>query len=300
MRLSAPKPVASRQAPRGCQGNSGTALRILERHRLVAAGLAVCALLVPLAAQAQAASPTAPPAPPPPVATAAPSAERVGVPRVRVAVPFLDMRSGPGRGYPVFHVAERNEWVVIELRHTDWFKVRTARGQVGWVSRAQMAGTVTEDGVPFELADPTLQDYLNRTFEFGGGYGASKTTAITRLWAGWRFSDTLSLDVGIADVQAKTSTTGIWNAGLLAEPWSNQRLSPFMGIGVGRFHYKPNDSLVNAEKIDGNLGVFTVGARYHLASRVALRVEYIRYAVFVDETESRNYQAGTIGLSIHF
>jgi hypothetical protein len=73
-----------------------------------------------------------------------------------------------------------------------------------------------------------------------------------------------------------------------------------MGIGVGRFHYKPNESLVNAEKIDGNLGVFTLGARYHLASRVALRVEYIRYAVFVSELESRNYQAGTIGLSIHF
>lgn len=269
-------------------------------HRLVAAVLAGLTLLVPLAARAQDTSSTAPPPAAPPVANAAPSMAPVAVPRVRVVAPFLDLRTGPGRGYPIVQVAERDEWVVIELRHTDWFKVRTARGQVGWVSRAQMASTVTEDGVPFELADPSLQDYLNRTFEVGGGYGASKTTAITRLWAGWRFSDTLSLDATIVDVQAKASTTGIWTAGLLTEPWSNQRLSPFMGIGVGRFHYKPNESLVNAEKIDGNLGVFTLGARYHLASRVALRVEYIRYAVFVSELESRNYQAGTIGLSIHF
>jgi len=265
------------------------------RHRLAAA-LAGLTLL-PLVAQAQDAAPTPPP---PAVANAAPSVAPVAVPRVRVVDAFLDLRTGPGRGYPVTQVAERNEWVVIELRHTDWFKVRTARGQVGWVSRAQMAGTVTEDGVPFELADPTLQDYLNRRFEFGGGYGASPTTGVTRLWAGWRFSDTLSLDVGVTDVQYTTSTTGIWTAGLLTEPWSDQRLSPFMGVAVGRFQYKPNRSLVNAEVIDGNLGLFTLGLRYHLGSRVALRVEYLRYAVYVSELESRNYQAGTVGLSIHF
>lgn len=264
------------------------------RHCLVAALAGLT--LSPLSAQE--AAPAA--APPAPTANATPSVAPVGVARVRVVNAYLDMRTGPGRGYPVTQVAERDEWVVIELRHTDWFKVRTARGQAGWVSRAQMAGTVTEDGVPFELADPTLQDYLNRRFEFGGGYGASPSTSVTRLWAGWRFSDTLSLDVGVTDVQSKASTTGIWTAGLLAEPWSDRRLSPFMGIAVGRFHYKPNRSLVNAETVDGNLGLFTLGLRYHLASRVALRVEYLRYAVNVSELESRNYQAGTAGLSIHF
>jgi hypothetical protein len=269
------------------------------RHRLATA-LAGLTLL-PLSAGAQDTGPAASPVPPPPATVnAAPSVAPVAVPRVRVVNAYLDMRTGPGRGYPIHHVAERHEWVVIELRHTDWFKVRTARGQVGWVSRTQMAGTVTEDGVPFELADPTLQDYLNRRFEFGGGYGATAKTSMTRLWAGWRFSDTLSLDVGVADVQNQTSTTGIWTAGLLVEPWSNQRLSPFMGVAVGRFHYKPNESLVNAETVDGNLGLFTLGARYHLASRVAVRVEYLRYAVNVSELRSRNYQAGTVGLSIHF
>jgi hypothetical protein len=33
---------------------------------------------------------------------------------------------------------------------------------------------------------------------------------------------------------------------------------------------------------------------------VALRVEYLRYAVNVSELRSRNYQAGTVGLSLHF
>jgi hypothetical protein len=247
-----------------------------------------------------AADPAAAAPPAAPVANAAPSGDATKLARVRVIAPYIDMRSGPGRGYPVFYAAERNEWIVIELRHTDWFKVRTARGTLGWVSREQMRQTVTEDGLPFELADPSLDDYLNRRFDVGLGYGASSKTAFTRLWAGWRMSDTLSLDLNIADVQTKTSTTGIWTGSLLAEPWSDKRFSPFIGVGVGRFHYVPNKSLVNNETIDGNLGVFTLGARYYLGSRVALRLDYSRYAVFVSDFESRNYQAGTLGLSIHF
>ena len=107
------------------------------KRLFLAAGLT----LFPLATLAQATPAPATPVAEPvaPVANAAPSRAPVGVARVRVMEAFLDLRTGPGRGYPITQVAERNEWVVIELRHTDWFKVRTARGQAGWVSRAQMA-----------------------------------------------------------------------------------------------------------------------------------------------------------------
>ncbi|MGM9488675.1 outer membrane beta-barrel protein [Ideonella sp. YS5] len=239
-----------------------------------------------------------------PQASVAPPGEGAAsrVARVRVIGPYLDLRSGPGRGYPIFYAAERGEWVVIELRHTDWFKVRTPRGTSGWVSREQMKQTVTEDGVPFELADPSLQDWLQRRFEVGVGYGANRSgsTSFTRAWAGWRFTDTLSLDLNFGDVQTKTATATLWTASLLAEPWSDKRLSPFVGVGVGRFDYKPNDTLVNNQLRDGNMGVFTLGARYFLSGRVALRVDYSRYAVFVSDTDYRNYQGGTIGLSLHF
>lgn len=249
------------------------------------------------------ASPAATPAAVPPVASTAPAPSGEATPllaRVRVVGPYLDMHSGPGRGYPVFYVAERDEWVVIELRHTDWFKVRTARGAQGWVSREQMKQTVTEDGTPFELADPSLLDFLNRRFDVGAGYGATKKTSITRLWAGWRMSDTLSLDLNIAEVQSQTATTGIWTASLLGEPWSDKRISPFFGVGVGRFHYEPNKSLVNREVLDGNMGVVTLGLRYHLSGRAAVRVDYSRYLVTVSDFDYRKYHAGTIGLSIHF
>lgn len=274
------------------------------RHRL-AAGLAGLTVLLPLSARAD--EPATPPVPPtaepsaPPVANMAPS-DQPGKPlaRVRVVGPYLDMRSGPGRGYPIFYAAEREEWVVIELRHTDWFKVRTARGAAGWVSREQMRQTVTEDGVPFELADPTLQNFLDRRFDVGVGYGATAKTSFTRAWVGWRFSDTLSLDINGADIQGQSYTISMWTAGLLAEPWSDKRLSPFVGVGMGHYHYVPNKSRVNRHEADGNMGVFTLGGRYYLASRVALRIDYSRYSAFISDKNYRNFQAGTIGLSLHF
>ena len=39
--------------------------------------------------------------------------------KILVADPFIELRTGPGRGYPIFHVAERGQEVVIVKRRTD-------------------------------------------------------------------------------------------------------------------------------------------------------------------------------------
>ena len=63
-----------------------------------------------------------------------------------VADPYLEMRTGPGRGYPIFHVVDRGEDVAVIMRRTDWFLVRASNGKEGWVRRAQMERTLQPDG----------------------------------------------------------------------------------------------------------------------------------------------------------
>ena len=53
--------------------------------------------------------------------------------QVFVSEPYLELSTGPGRGYPVFHVVEREASVDVLFRRTDWFKVRDEqrRGRLG-------------------------------------------------------------------------------------------------------------------------------------------------------------------------
>ena len=39
--------------------------------------------------------------------------------KILIADPFIELHSGPGRGYPIFHVVERGREVFIVKRRTD-------------------------------------------------------------------------------------------------------------------------------------------------------------------------------------
>jgi len=45
-----------------------------------------------------------------------------------VSDPYIEMHSGPGRGYPVVYVVGRDESVVVLYSRTYWYRVRAPRG----------------------------------------------------------------------------------------------------------------------------------------------------------------------------
>ena len=81
--------------------------------------------------------------------------------RVAVADPYLEMHTGPGRGYPIFHVADRGESIEIIMQRTDWFLVRDADGDEGWVDQDQMELTMNPDGSEVDFARAGLEDFTN-------------------------------------------------------------------------------------------------------------------------------------------
>jgi len=220
--------------------------------------------------------------------------------RVTIVDPYIELRTGPGRGYPIFFVAGRGEQIDIELRHTDWFRVRTVGGKVGWVNRNQLETTLTATGERKSFRDILVDDYLSRKLQVGGAYGSFKSEPMLKVWGSYRLSETLSVEGTLGQVQGVFSGTDFWHVNVLAEPWSDRRFSPFFGIGVGRFRNFPNLSLVGADTTSANLANAGVGVRYYLTDRFVLRADYSLYTVFVNDQKTRQYQAFSGGLSFFF
>ncbi len=56
---------------------------------------------------------------------------------------YLDLHTGPGRGYPATYSVPRGERVQLLRQRTDWIKVRTDHGRTGWVHRSQLERTLS-------------------------------------------------------------------------------------------------------------------------------------------------------------
>jgi SH3-like domain-containing protein len=219
---------------------------------------------------------------------------------VQIVDPYIELRTGPGRGYPIFFVAPRSDWVEIELRHTDWFRVRTEDDKVGWVSRQQLESTLTAAGSSKSFRDVLLDDYLTRKVQLGAAWGHFKAEPMLKVWTSYRLSDTLSIEGTFGQVQGVFSGTNLWHVDLVIEPWSDKRLSPFFAVGLGKFKNFPNLSLINATTTDAKLGAARLGARYYLTERFVLSADYAFYTAFLSDQRSTEYRAWTGGLSFFF
>jgi uncharacterized protein YgiM (DUF1202 family) len=219
---------------------------------------------------------------------------------LRVADPFLELHTGPGRGYPVFYVVERGGWVLVELRRTDWFQVRAAGGQIGWVPRKQLEATLTAAGQVKSLRDTIVDDYLARRVEFGGAYGQFKKEPLLKLWLQYRLADTVGVELSGGQVQGVFSGTDFWALSVTGEPWSDRRLSPFVSVGIGGFRNIPNASLVNADATNARLAHGTLGLRWYIGERFVARLDATLYTAMVSDSRSIEYRAFTAGLAFFF
>src|SRR5271163_5120803 len=89
--------------------------------------------------------------------------------QVVVTQPYLEMHSGPGRGFPVVYVVGRDDIVTVLYSRTDWYKVRAPHGQEGWVRRSDLSRTLLASGEPAPI--PPYPDFASHRWEIGAGYG---------------------------------------------------------------------------------------------------------------------------------
>jgi len=220
--------------------------------------------------------------------------------RVQVVDPYIELRTQPGRGYPIFYVAERGEWIEILKRKTDWFKVRLASGKEGWVNRVQLENTLTEAGAKTTFRDVMLADYLDRRLEVGFGWGQFDNDPVLTMRIGYGLTPNFITELSASQVSSVYSSTSLLQLNLLALPFADQRVSPYFTIGVGNYKNTPKVTLVNSPEISVTAANAGLGVRFYLTRNFLVRGDYREYMVPINDNRVDTFNEWTIGLAVFF
>jgi opacity protein-like surface antigen len=220
--------------------------------------------------------------------------------QVSVDDAFINVYSGPGRGYPIFYVVERNEVITLLYSRTDWIKIKTKRDLVGWIKREDMKLTLSPDGSKPDFPDPEQADYLVDRFELGAAYGDFAGADSLTINLGYRFTKNLSAEIRYADNTGQFSDSKILAGAVLFQPFPEWRVSPYFGIGSGKIKTYPSATLVETEDREDNLMQASIGAYVHLTGRLFLRADYTNHYVLTSRNTNEEVNEWKLGFNVFF
>jgi uncharacterized protein YgiM (DUF1202 family) len=219
---------------------------------------------------------------------------------VSVADPYLEMHTGPGRGYPVFHVVDRGDAVEILMRRTDWFQVRSPDGAVGWVDRAQMERTLQTTGSEIVFAEANQEDFTNATWELGALTGDFGGANIISLYGGYSLNPNVSIEVWGSQILGNFSNGWMGSVNLTHETWPDWRISPFFTLGTGVIHTEPKSTIIQGEDRTDQIAHAGAGFRVYATRRFILRAEYKSYVVFTSRDDNEEVEEWKVGFAFFF
>jgi len=221
--------------------------------------------------------------------------------QLEVVDPYLELHTGPGIGFPIFHVADRGEKIVLRKRKTDWYFISTANGTEGWASRQSLESTLTSAGVRATFRDTLLDNYLNRHLEVGFSIGSlDLADPIIGIRTGYRFRENLALELTYAQAAGNYSSSTFAYLSLVSNPFPEWRLSPFFSIGVGAYHNTPKQTLIGTQESEAWLGNTAIGVNWHITGQFILRAEYRRHVVYQDVDRINEFNEYALGVSLFF
>jgi len=217
-----------------------------------------------------------------------------------VTQPYLELHTGPGRGYPVFHVVPRDASIDVLFRRTDWFKVRTEQGVEGWASQGDMQKLVLADGSRFKFDLGDRAGFTSHRYEMGifaGQYGGA---TLVSGYMSVSFNSQLALEGALGQYLGKFSNGVTGDIGFAHVLMPEKRWSPFLTLGLGLVRVEPKATLVQAPDRTEQTAYVGGGIRYYLTRRFFLRAEYKAHYVFTKRNENEDADEWKLGFAFFF
>ena len=197
-----------------------------------------------------------------------------------VTQPYLELHTGPGRGYPVTQVVARGESVDVLFRRTDWFKVRTERGVEGWAAARELQLATLADGSQFQVKMGDRAGFASHRWEAGIFAGDYAGATLIAAFGALSITDNLKIEIGASQYTGNVSDGELVEIGLAHVFMPEWRFSPLVDLGTGYRWVQPKATLATPVDRSDEVGYYGVGARFYLTRRFFLRGDFRKYVVF--------------------
>lgn len=217
---------------------------------------------------------------------------------VVVTEPYVEMRSGPGRGFPVTYVVGRGEAVQVLFRRTDWFKVRAPRGEEGWVKREELAKTLLASGEPAPI--PPYPDFATHKWELGAGYGVYNSQNLVAAYVDYAITESLDVEFTLQQALGTIDNRYLASIGVrhtFIPEW--KWLSPTAGLGTGVQYTDKSTPPEPLEKTN-QVAYVTLGLRGFITKKFMWRLDWRNYVVFTKENDNKEPEEWKFALAVFF
>jgi hypothetical protein len=214
---------------------------------------------------------------------------------------FLEMHSGPGRGYPVIHTMEQSEPIHIIRRRGSWYQVSNRHHKSGWIQQEKLARTIAPSGLPAALPETQHGDYLAQQGRIGFSLGQQGNAETATLMAGFRLFSFMGVEFEYGQIFGNSIDGTSYGANLLLEPIKSWSFTPFVIAGIGKQTWKQKEKQNVGSHNEFNSDHTFVGAgiNYYIGYNFVVRGEY-RQVSLTGDNDSLENSAWRIGFSSFF
>ncbi len=214
--------------------------------------------------------------------------------------PFSNMRTGPGRAYPIKHVLERNEKAIVLKKRTNWLKVKTRKDHVGWVRASQFKASFSEQGGAIVFQQPAKQAFIDRKIEVGLLGGTLDNASSLTYFAAYHFTPNISGEIQLAESFGSFSTRKVMSARLTHQMYPSWIVSPMFSLGTGIIKTSPDANLAQSQDREDNMLSVGAGLITKISRRFFVRIEYENNVVLTTRETNEEVEQWKAGFGVYF
>jgi uncharacterized protein YgiM (DUF1202 family) len=220
---------------------------------------------------------------------------------LQVVSPYIELRTGPGKHYPIHYIGQRGETIEVIKSRTDWFKVRlqinTNNQTQGWVHSNALAKTIALDTKQPATDHPRLASTYSPKWSAGFSLGKFNEADIVGGFLSYAIADTTTIELHAGEYMGGTEQGWFSALQFHYAPYEFWRVSPFVALGYGYLGLEAKSSQPDLDDVDDNYFHNGAGFNFRLSEKYRLRFEYKQFNVLTSTNDNKELESWHIAFA---